>query len=244
MRKPGEGRPSRLWILFAALVVALATIAAGCGGGDDEGAAQTGGATTGGQATGEAIKIGVFSNNEGPFARSKARRGAERCFRSSTEVPLLSAVIRRRASTTPSLPAIRSRSCTEGPTRLPTRQSRGSALVEQEKVDILVGPLSGSGRHRGCQLLEGTAWSHVRERDLGRAGHHTEGALAELLPLPQRRYPVDGGASATTPTTSLLAQRRHDRRRLRLPVLADRRLRGGVLLDRRQRVEAALARAR
>ena len=68
MRKPGEGRPSRLWILFAALVIALATIAAGCGGGDDEGAAQTGGATTGGQATGEAIKIGVFSNNEGPFA--------------------------------------------------------------------------------------------------------------------------------------------------------------------------------
>ena len=37
MRKPGEGRPSRLWILFAALVIALATIAAGCGGSDDEG---------------------------------------------------------------------------------------------------------------------------------------------------------------------------------------------------------------
>jgi hypothetical protein len=54
MRKPGQGRPSRLWILFAALVLALAAIATGCGG-DDEGAGLTGGATTGGQDTGEAI---------------------------------------------------------------------------------------------------------------------------------------------------------------------------------------------
>ena len=69
MRERGESRPGRLWILlFAALVVALATTVAACGGGEEESATQTGEPTTGGAATGEAIKIGIFANNEGPFA--------------------------------------------------------------------------------------------------------------------------------------------------------------------------------
>jgi branched-chain amino acid transport system substrate-binding protein len=144
MRTPGEGRPSRLWILFAALVVALAAIAAGCGG-DDEGAGQTGGATTGGEATGEAIKIGIFSNNEGAFAP----------FEGQTWGGAMLPLINRGATAASGDP-------TEGVTDAviaghPIEIVYGGSdstpdkaveearrLVEQEKVDILVGPLSGS----------------------------------------------------------------------------------------------------
>jgi branched-chain amino acid transport system substrate-binding protein len=145
MRKPGEGRPSRLWILFAALVIALATIAAGCGGGDDEGAAQTGGATTGGQATGEAIKIGVFSNNEGPFAP----------FEGQTWGGAMLPLIDRGATPVSGDPtegvdnAVIAGHPIEivygGSDATPDKAvEEARRLVEQEKVDILVGPLSGS----------------------------------------------------------------------------------------------------
>jgi branched-chain amino acid transport system substrate-binding protein len=145
MRKPGEGRPSRLWILFAALVIALATIAAGCGGGDDEGAAQTGGATTGGQATGEAIKIGVFSNNEGPFAP----------FEGQTWGGAMLPLINRGATPVGGDPtegvnnAVIAGHPIEivygGSDATPDKAvEEARRLVEQEKVDILVGPLSGS----------------------------------------------------------------------------------------------------
>jgi branched-chain amino acid transport system substrate-binding protein len=144
MRTPGEGRPSRLWILFVALVIALAAIAAGCGG-DDEGAGQTGGATTGGGGTGEAIKIGIFSNNEGGFAP----------FEGQTWGGAMLPLINRGATAVSGDP-------TEGVTGAviaghPIEIVYGGSdstpdkaveearrLVEQEKVDILVGPLSGS----------------------------------------------------------------------------------------------------
>jgi branched-chain amino acid transport system substrate-binding protein len=145
MRKPGEGRPSRLWILFAALVIALATIAAGCGGGDDESAAQTGGATTGGQATGETIKIGVFSNNEGPFAP----------FEGQTWGGAMLPLIDRGATPVSGDPtegvndAVIAGHPIEivygGSDATPDKAvEEARRLVEQEKVDILVGPLSGS----------------------------------------------------------------------------------------------------
>jgi branched-chain amino acid transport system substrate-binding protein len=145
MRKPGEGRPSRLWILFAALVIALATIAAGCGGSDDEGAGQTGGATTGGQATGEAIKIGVFANNEGPFAP----------FEGQTWGGAMLPLINRGATPASGDPtkgvsgAVIAGHPIEivygGSDATPDKAvEEARRLVEQEKVDILVGPLSGS----------------------------------------------------------------------------------------------------
>jgi branched-chain amino acid transport system substrate-binding protein len=144
MRKPGEGRPSRLWILFAALVVALAAIAAGCGG-DDEGAVQTGGATTGGQATGEAIKIGIFSNNEGAFAP----------FEGQTWGGAMLPLINRGATAVSGDPtegvegAVIAGHPIEivygGSDSTPDKAvEEARRLVEQEKVDILVGPLSGS----------------------------------------------------------------------------------------------------
>jgi branched-chain amino acid transport system substrate-binding protein len=144
MREPGEGRPSRLWILFAALVVALAAIAAGCGG-DDEGAGQTGGATTGGQASGEAIKIGIFSNNEGPFAP----------FEGQTWGGAMLPLINRGATAASGDPtkgvenAVIAGHPIEivygGSDATPDKAvEEARRLVEQEKVDILVGPLSGS----------------------------------------------------------------------------------------------------
>jgi len=144
MREPGEGRPSRLWILFAALVVALAAIAAGCGG-DDEGTGQTGGATTGGQATGEAIKIGIFANNEGPFAP----------FEGQTWGGAMLPLINRGATPVSGDPtkgvenAVIAGHPIEivygGSDATPDKAvEEARRLVEQEKVDILVGPLSGS----------------------------------------------------------------------------------------------------
>ena len=144
MRQPGEGRPSRLWILFAALVVALAAIAAGCGG-DDEGAGQTVGATTGGQASGEAIKIGIFANNEGPFAP----------FEGQTWGGAMLPLINRGATPVSGDPTkgVENAVIAGHPIELVYGGSDATPdkaveearrLVEQEKVDILVGPLSGS----------------------------------------------------------------------------------------------------
>jgi len=144
MRTPGEGRPSRLWILFAALVIALAAIAAGCGG-DDEGAGQTGGATTGGGGTGEAIKIGIFSNNEGAFAP----------FEGQTWGGAMLPLINRGATAVSGDPtegvegAVIAGHPIEivygGSDSTPDKAvEEARRLVEQEKVDILVGPLSGS----------------------------------------------------------------------------------------------------
>jgi branched-chain amino acid transport system substrate-binding protein len=144
MRKPGEGRPSWLWILFAALVLALAAIATGCGG-DEEGAGQTSGAATGGQATGEAIKIGIFSNNEGAFAP----------FEGQTWGGAMLPLINRGATPVSGDPtegvngAVIAGHPIEivygGSDSTPDKAvEEARRLVEQEKVDILVGPLSGS----------------------------------------------------------------------------------------------------
>jgi branched-chain amino acid transport system substrate-binding protein len=144
MRQPGEGRASRLWILFAALVLALAAIAAGCGG-DNEGTGQTGGATTGGQATGEPIKIGIFANNEGPFAP----------FEGQTWGGAMLPLINRGATPVSGDPkegvenAVIAGHPIEivygGSDATPDKAvEEARRLVEQEKVDILVGPLSGS----------------------------------------------------------------------------------------------------
>lgn len=144
MREPGEGRPSRLWILWAAVVLALAVIAAGCGG-DDEATGQTGGATTGGQATGEAIKIGIFANNEGPFAP----------FEGQTWGGAMLPLINRGATPVSGDPkeGVENAVIAGHPIELVYGGSDATPdkaveearrLVEQEKVDILVGPLSGS----------------------------------------------------------------------------------------------------
>ena len=146
MRKPGEGRPSRLWILLAALVLVLAATAAACGG-DDEEAAGTGAAATtgGGEGTGETIKIGIFANNEGPFAP----------FEGQTWGGAMLPLINRGATPVSDDPtkgvddAVIAGHPIEfvygGSDSTPDKAvEEARRLVEQEKVDILIGPLSGS----------------------------------------------------------------------------------------------------
>jgi branched-chain amino acid transport system substrate-binding protein len=125
-------------------MVALAAIAAGCGG-DDEGAGQTGGATTGGGGTGEAIKIGIFSNNEGAFAP----------FEGQTWGGAMLPLINRGATAVSGDPTEGVKGAViaghpieivyGGSDSTPDKAvEEARRLVEQEKVDILVGPLSGS----------------------------------------------------------------------------------------------------
>ncbi len=150
MRERSEGRRLPLWALLAALLLVVAAIAAGCGGDDDdepegEGdtAAQTD--TGGGEATGEPIKIGVFSNNEGAFAP----------FEGQTWGGAMLPLIARGATPVSGDPtegvenAVIAGHPIEivygGSDSTPDKAvEEARRLVEQEGVDILVGPLSGS----------------------------------------------------------------------------------------------------
>ena len=106
---------------------------------------QTGGATTGGEATGEAIKIGIFSNNEGAFAP----------FEGQTWGGAMLPLIDRGATPVSGDPtegvngAVIAGHPIEivygGSDSTPDKAiEEARRLVEQENVDILVGPLSGS----------------------------------------------------------------------------------------------------
>jgi branched-chain amino acid transport system substrate-binding protein len=144
MRDPGTGRPYRLWIVLAALVLALAATTAACGG-DDEGAADETTGTTDGAAAGEPIKIGIFSNNEGAFAP----------FEGQTWGGAMLPLINRGATPVSGDPtegvenAVIAGHPIEivygGSDSTPDKAvEEARRLVEQEQVDILVGPLSGS----------------------------------------------------------------------------------------------------
>ena len=139
------------WLLLALVALALTMVAAvGCGGDGDEGAEETttgdtGGADTGGAATGEPIKIGHISTCEGPFAP----------FYDSTTAGAMLALIQRGAE--PSGPkgsdGVSNAVVAGHPIEMvwgcsdatPDRAAEEARrLVEDEGVDILIGPLSGS----------------------------------------------------------------------------------------------------
>jgi branched-chain amino acid transport system substrate-binding protein len=138
-------------ILLAALALVLATTVAACGGDDDDEeageattAAETG-ADTGGEATGEPIKIGIFSNNEGAFAP----------FEGQTWGGAMLPLINRGATAKSGDPTDGVDGATiaghpieivyGGSDSTPDKAvEEARRLVEQEQVDILVGPLSGS----------------------------------------------------------------------------------------------------
>ena len=148
MRDREEGRPTRLIILFAALVLALAAIAAGCGGDDDDEEAGGTNAATGtgtGAAASGTIKIGIFSNNEGGFAP----------FEGQTWGGAMLPLIERGAKPKGGDPTKGVDGATiagknieivyGGSDSTPDKAvEEARRLVEQEKVDILIGPLSGS----------------------------------------------------------------------------------------------------
>jgi branched-chain amino acid transport system substrate-binding protein len=151
MREQENGRRPRLWVLLlAALLLVVAALAAGCGGDDDEegGEAPTPTATGGetdGEATGEPIKIGIFSNNEGAFAP----------FEGQTWGGAMLPLIARGATPVSGDPTDGVENATiaghpieivyGGSDSTPDKAvEEARRLVEQEQVDILVGPLSGS----------------------------------------------------------------------------------------------------
>jgi branched-chain amino acid transport system substrate-binding protein len=148
MRGRREGRPNWLLILLAALALVLATTVAACGGDDDDeeaGEATTAATETGGEATGEPIKIGIFSNNEGAFAP----------FEGQTWGGAMLPLINRGATAKSGDPTEGVDGATiaghpieivyGGSDSTPDKAvEEARRLVEQEQVDILVGPLSGS----------------------------------------------------------------------------------------------------
>jgi branched-chain amino acid transport system substrate-binding protein len=147
MRDRGTGRKHRLWILYVALALVLAVAAAACGG-DDDGGGDTTAATTAadtGEAAGEPIKIGIFSNNEGAFAPFEGQTWG------GAMLPLIS----RGATAKSGDPTEGVDGATiaghpieivyGGSDSTPDKAvEEARRLVEQEGVDILVGPLSGS----------------------------------------------------------------------------------------------------
>ena len=84
-------------------------------------------------------------------------------------------------------------------------------LVEQVKVDILIGPLSGSEGIAIANYSEEATEQHIRQRHLGRAGHDAQGPVAELLPVPHGRGSVDGRHGRLRLQHAQVAERRHDR---------------------------------
>ena len=66
-------------------------------------------------------------------------------------------------------------------------------LVEQDKVDIMVGPLSGGEGIAVKDYSQDPAAGDLHQRRLGRAGHHAGQPQPQLLPLQHRRRAVDGG---------------------------------------------------
>ncbi len=149
MRRLRHGRFA-LIALLAALLLSLGAIAAACGGGDDDGneeAADTD-TTAAGQApaTGDVLKIGHLSDCEGPFAP----------FYDQTAGGALLPLVNRGAK--PKNPDKPSEGVTDAtlaghPVEIvwgcsdstPDKAvAEARRLVEQENVDILVGPLSGA----------------------------------------------------------------------------------------------------
>jgi branched-chain amino acid transport system substrate-binding protein len=148
LRHERRGGGLALLALVAALLLALGAIAAGCGGDDEEAAdtrtAEEGGGG-GGEGEGEPIKIGHLSNCEGPFAP----------FYDQTTGGAMLALVQRGAepagekgsdgvenATLAGRPVEVVFGCSDSTPDVAVAEAR--RLVEQENVDILVGPLSGS----------------------------------------------------------------------------------------------------
>ena len=152
MRDRGESRRYRLFVLLAAICLALAATAAACGGDDDDDeeaggdtAAATDTAADTGGGEGGTIRIGIFSNNEGAFAP----------FEGQTWGGAMLPLIERGATAKSGDPTDGVDGATiagktieivyGGSDSTPDKAvEEARRLVEQENVDILVGPLSGS----------------------------------------------------------------------------------------------------
>jgi branched-chain amino acid transport system substrate-binding protein len=133
--------------LLAVLAFVVAGIAAGCGGDDDDDEGGVTATTTGtdAEATGEPLRIGIFSNNEGAFAP----------FEGQTWGGAMLPLIERGATPTGDDPTdgVENAVIAGRPIEIvyggsdstpDSAVEEARRLVEQENVEILLGPLSGS----------------------------------------------------------------------------------------------------
>jgi branched-chain amino acid transport system substrate-binding protein len=161
VRHSAERRGRRLWLLLAVLVVALSAVAAGCGGGGEEAApppaepapaepapAETGAAETGAAETtegaGEPIRLGISSTCEGPFSAvyEATLAGALAPYiahGATANGPLPSDGITWEVNGHPVEVVF---GCSDATPDKALSEAR--RLVEQEGVQILHAPLSGS----------------------------------------------------------------------------------------------------
>ena len=211
VRHSAERRGRRLWLLLAVLVVALSAVAAGCGGGGEEAApppaepaappaeepapapAEETAAAETTEGAGEPIKLGISSTCEGPFS----------AVYEATLAGALAPYIAHGATANGPLPSdgvtweVNGHpveivfGCSDATPDKALSEAR--RLVEQEGVQILHAPLSGSEGIADGELLPRAARRHVPERHVGCAGHDAKDPVPELLPLPHGRRAVDGG---------------------------------------------------
>ena len=154
-------------------------------------------------ASGEPIKIGIFSNNEGALralrgpdvGRRDAAAHQPRCDREERRPD------RGRRRRHHRRPADRDRvrrlrlDAGQGGRGGPAARRAGEGRHPRR-------PALGQRGHRRRELLQGAAGSHVRERHLGRAGHDAEGALRRTSSASTTTARSGRPVSATTPTTS------------------------------------------
>ena len=165
----GEHGKRRLWFLLALLVLALAAVAAGCGGDDEEAAppaeppaepaepapaeppaepaeppAETGAAAPAEE--GAPIKIGHLSNCEGAFGpfngQTVAGFGLAFIDRGATPIDPADPVAGVENAVVAGHPIEFAYGCSDATPEKALEEAK--RLVEQEGVQILVGPLSGS----------------------------------------------------------------------------------------------------
>jgi branched-chain amino acid transport system substrate-binding protein len=148
MRRREEDRPLRLWLFLAALALVLAVAATACGGDGDEEAEEPAATETdaeGGAAKGKPLKIGHLSNCEGPFAPfydqttggamlPLIEHGAKPAGKKGSD-GVTNAVVAGHEITFVF-------GCSDSTPDKAVEEAR--RLVEDEGVDILVGPLSGA----------------------------------------------------------------------------------------------------
>ena len=172
------------------------------------------------------VKIGLLATLEGPFAAGGAGRHARRRARGAGSATAWSParkieIIKASSDAKPDVAVNATRK-----------------LVEQDKVDIMVGPLSGA---EGIAVKDYSKTQPNITFINGSSGAQATtlvNPVAELLPLQHRRRAVDGGPRQGRARQGLQAGD-GDRRGLRLPVLA-----GAGLHDRVLQARAARSRSR
>ena len=107
-------------------------------------------------------------------------------------------------------------------------------IMEQNKADVMIGPLSGDESVAIAQLRQAAPDADLRRRLGRRAGHHAEGAGAELLPLQRRRRAVERRSRRPRAQQARLEDGRGRGRQLQLRLDLGGRLHRRVLRGRRQ----------